>query len=293
MILKEVVVMSKKKYGVIGHPIGHTLSPFIHTRLMKLSGIDGEYGVYDIFPDELDKCFADTLSQLDGFNVTIPHKQAIIHLMNETDETAKLYGSVNTVHITRSSDNNYTAKGYTTDGIGFVSALKTSGISLNGTVTIAGCGGVGRVFANTCAKAGCKLNILETAVSLDFARKFADELNARFNCETAKVYETALFNGESDLFINATPVGMFPKVNNCVVSDSIIEKSGAVFDAVYNPSQTLLVSKAQSMGIKALSGMTMLVYQAAASQTIWNGSHFDNKDIEKLAEDCYKELAGK
>ena len=62
---------------------------------------------------------------------------------------------------------------------------------------------------------------------------------------------------------------------------------------MYNPAQTLLVSKAKGMGIKALSGMTMLVYQAAASQTIWNGSHFDNKDIEKLAEDCYKELAGK
>ncbi|MBQ5439355.1 MAG: shikimate dehydrogenase [Clostridia bacterium] len=285
--------MIKKKYGVIGHPIGHTLSPFIHKRLMELSGIDGEYGVYDIAPDVLDERFADTLSQLDGFNVTIPHKQAIIHLMNETDETAKLYGSVNTVHITRVSDNNYTAKGYTTDGIGFVSALKTAGISLNGTVTIAGCGGVGRVFANTCAKEGCKLNILETAASLDSAKQFADELNARFKSEIANVYQTACFNGESDLFINATPVGMFPNVNNCVVNDSIIEKSKAVFDAVYNPAQTLLVSKAQNMGIKALSGMTMLVYQAAASQTIWNGSQFDNKDIEKLADNCYKELACK
>ena len=291
MMLKEVVVMIKKKYGVVGHPIGHTLSPFIHKRLMELSGIDGEYGVYDVAPDELDERFKDTLSALDGFNVTIPHKQAIIHLMNSTDETAKLYGSVNTVHITRLNDREYTSKGYTTDGIGFLSALKTAGISLQGNVTIAGCGGVGRVFANTCAKEGCKLNMLETAASLEAAEKFAEELNKRFGSEIASVYETACFDGESDLFINATPVGMYPNVNNCVVGDKIIEKSKAVFDAVYNPAQTLLVSKAKGMGIKALSGMTMLVYQAAAAQTIWNGSQFDNKDIEQLAEDCYKELA--
>ena len=256
--------MSKKHYGVIGHPISHTLSPFIHTRLLALSGIDGDYGVFDIAPEELDQKFADTLSKLDGFNATIPHKQAVIHLLTEKDSTADLYGSVNTVAFTHNQDGTYTSKGYTTDGIGFQKALENAGIEFGKTVTIVGCGGVGRVFANTCVPHGCKLNILECEAALENARTFADSLNERYGEGTATVYATADFD--------------------------IISKSKSVFDAVYNPADTMLVKKARDMGIKAISGMTMLVYQAAAAQTIWNGSEFDPKDIEQLAEDCYKEL---
>lgn len=282
--------MSKKHYGVIGHPIGHTLSPFIHTRLLSLSGIDGEYSVYDIAPDELDKRFADTLSKLDGFNATIPHKQAVMHLLTEKDATADLFGSVNTVAFNHSEDGSVTSKGYTTDGIGFEMALKNGGIDFGKTVTIIGCGGVGRVFANTCVANGCKLNILECEVALDNAKVFATSLNERCGNGTASVFLTGDFDGESDLLVNATPIGMFPKIDGCAASDKIISKSKAVFDAVYNPVDTLLVKKAEANGIKAMSGMTMLVYQAAAAQTIWNGSQFDPKDIDKLAEDCVKEL---
>lgn len=282
--------MSKKHYGVIGHPIGHTLSPFIHTRLLALSGIDGEYGVYDIAPEELDERFMDTLSKLDGFNATIPHKQAVMHLLSEKDSTAELYGSVNTVAFKHNTDGTFTSKGYTTDGIGFETAVKNAGISFGSTVTIVGCGGVGRVIANTCVPHGCKLNILECEAALENARAFAASLNERYGEGTAVVYKTEDFDGESDLLVNATPLGMFPKTEACAVSDSVIEKAAAVYDVVYNPTDTMLVKKARALGKKAISGMTMLVYQAAAAQTIWNGSEFDPKDIEQLAEDCFKEL---
>ncbi len=282
--------MSKKRYGVIGHPIGHTLSPFIHTRLMQLSGIDGEYGVYDIAPDALDREFKETLMKLDGFNATIPHKQAVMHLLSELDETAELYGSVNTVRFTR-EDGCVHSKGFTTDGIGFVSALENAGIELGKTVTIVGCGGVGRVFANTCAKAGCKLNILECEAALSNTKSFVVSLNERFGEGTASAFLTDDFSGESDLLVNATPIGMFPKTDACVVSDTVLSRSGAVFDAVYNPSETLLVKKARANGLGAITGMTMLVYQAAAAQTVWNGSTFDPKDIEQLSNDCFEQLS--
>lgn len=285
--------MSKKHYGVIGHPIGHTLSPFIHTRLLSLSGIDGEYGVFDIAPNELDERFADTLSKLDGFNATIPHKQAIMHLLNEKDSTADLYGSVNTVAITRNADGSVYSKGYTTDGIGFEKALENAGISFGKNVTIIGCGGVGRVFANTCLAKGCKINVLECEAALENAKAFADSANERFGKDSVTAYETKDFYGGCDLLVNATPLGMYPKVDGCAASDSLISKADAVFDAVYNPVDTLLVKKARANGIKAISGMTMLVYQAAAAQTIWNGSEFDPKDIEKLAQDCLEELANR
>ncbi|MDE7390233.1 MAG: shikimate dehydrogenase, partial [Lachnospiraceae bacterium] len=275
---------------VIGHPIGHTLSPFIHTRLMQLSGIDGDYGVFDVAPQELDDRFKDTLSKLDGFNATIPHKQALIHLLDEKDVTADLYGSVNTVAFTHNTDGTLTSKGYTTDGIGFETALKNGGIPFGKNVTIIGCGGVGRVFANVCVAQGCNLSILECDAALASAREFAKQLNARCGEEIAAVYSTAEFDGESDLLVNATPLGMYPKTEGCAADDKLISKASAVFDAVYNPCDTVLVKKARANGAKAMSGMTMLVYQAAASQTIWNGSQFNPEDIDVLSNDCIKEL---
>ena len=131
-----------KKFAVIGHPIGHTMSPFIHDRLFKLSGIDARYSVIDIAPENLARDYNETLKNLDGYNITIPHKQNIIPLLDEIDEKAEMYGSVNTV-----SNINGKAKGYTTDPDGFLEALKYASIDLNGRVVILGCGGVARTMA--------------------------------------------------------------------------------------------------------------------------------------------------
>ncbi len=89
--------MSKKKYAVIGHPIGHTMSPFIHNRLFKLAGKEAEYSVMDIPCGELQKSYKEILYKLDGFNITIPHKTAIIPFLSSLDRKAEMYGSVNTV----------------------------------------------------------------------------------------------------------------------------------------------------------------------------------------------------
>ena len=110
--------MSVKKYAVIGHPIGHTMSPFIHKRLFELAKIDAEYATLDISPEMLSKEYDRVLSKLDGYNITIPHKQNIIPLIDEIDDKAKMYGSVNTV-----SNTNGIAKGYTTDPDGFLMSL--------------------------------------------------------------------------------------------------------------------------------------------------------------------------
>ena len=173
--------MSKKQYGVVGHPIGHTLSPFIHTRLMSLAGIDGEYGVYHITPEEFGTSFEKLMNELDGINITIPYKQAVMRFLNETDKTAELYGSVNTISIKHTSKTDFTAKGYTTDGIGFSDALKNAGIPIGDNVTVVGCGGVGRVFVNTCLAQGSKhVNILECRQALDNAKNFAQSINERY-----------------------------------------------------------------------------------------------------------------
>ena len=125
--------MGTKKYAVIGHPIGHTMSPFIHNRLFALSGIDAEYTKLDITPENLNNEYNAVLSKLDGYNITIPHKQNIIPLIDKIDSKAKMYGSVNTV-----SNNCGISTGYTTDPDGFLKALAAAGIMLDGKIVILG-----------------------------------------------------------------------------------------------------------------------------------------------------------
>ena len=138
-----------KHYAVIGHPIGHTMSPFIHKRLFELAGVDADYTQLDIAPESLEKEFHQSLAKLDGYNITIPHKQSIIPFLDELDEKAKMYGSVNTV-LNRGGK----TKGFTTDPDGFLKAIDAAGIKLDGRIMILGCGGVARTMAYEIALMG-------------------------------------------------------------------------------------------------------------------------------------------
>lgn len=276
----------KKNYAVIGHPIGHTMSPFIHKKLFELSGIDAEYSVIDIAEDKLSAEYENTLKHLDGYNITIPYKSRIIPLLDKTDIKATLYGSVNTV------DNSDESVGYTTDPTGFLLALDNANVPLKGHVVLLGCGGVARTFAYEAVYAGCSLTIAVRKQDILCAAALAGELSTNIlhaqvnTCYIDRIDET----DRIDLLINATPIGMYPNTENCAVDDNIIKISQNIFDAVYNPLETQLAKKAKAQGKKAVGGMSMLVYQAAASQKIWNGSEFNKDDIEKLCLDASEEL---
>ena len=279
--------MAKQKYAVIGHPIGHTMSPFIHKRLFSLSGIDAEYSVYDIPPEELEKKFKEELQYLNGFNITIPHKQGIIPLIDELDPKAKLYGSVNTVF-----NDNGTHKGYTTDPDGFLKALESADIPFSGRVVILGCGGVARTMAYEAVLADNDLTLAVRKDDINMANDLKKELESIKETEV-KVCLLDQLSGEIDVLVNATPVGMFPKIDNCPVSDEIIKNSNAVFDAIYNPLETQLVQKAKAFGNKAIGGMAMLVWQAVVAQQKWNDVTFNKDDINQLCIDCLEELKNK
>ena len=143
--------MSERAFAVIGHPIGHTMSPFIHERLFSLAGCSGKYTVIDVAPEEFPSRIGE-LDRLAGYNVTIPDKQPIIPFLDRLDKRAEMYGSVNTVR------NGEIREGFTTDPDGFLKSLETEGIPLAGDVVILGCGGVARTFlyeaAPGCAGAG-------------------------------------------------------------------------------------------------------------------------------------------
>lgn len=277
--------MSIKKFAVIGHPIGHTMSPFIHNRLFKLSGIEAEYTKLDIASENLDDEYKNVLSKLDGYNITIPHKQNIIPLIDEIDGKAKMYGSVNTV-----ANIDGVAKGYTTDPDGFLKALDAAGIVLDGRVVILGCGGVARTMAYEVVLKGLPLIFAVRKEDVEIAKSLCSEIENTVKGARVSFCLIDELEGDIDVLVNATPLGMFPKVDVQPVSDSVINRCASVFDAVYNPLETVLIKKALANGAKAVGGMSMLVWQAVVAHEKWDGSVYDKDDIAKLCVDSAEEL---
>ena len=278
--------MSERKFAVIGHPIGHTMSPFIHRRLFELSGLKGDYSIIDVAPEELPVKIK-TLNELDGYNITIPNKQHIIPFLDKLDPKAQLYGSVNTVR------NSEKREGFTTDPDGFLMALKAADIPFEGNVCIIGCGGVARTFVYEAALAGCSITIAvrpeDEAVRDALAQEVGDKIEgAKVNtCLISSLENDCLY---PDLLVNATPVGMFPNTERMPVSEKMTSRSKYVFDAIYNPLETMLIRKAKEMGIKAVGGMAMLVWQAVAAHEIWDGAVYNADDISQLILDSAEEM---
>ena len=277
--------MSTKKYAVIGHPIGHTMSPFIHNRLFQLSGIDAEYGVLDIAPENLSKEYENTLKKLDGYNVTIPHKQAIIPFLDLTDHRAHLYGSVNTV-----ANIGGVSAGHTTDPDGFLKALAYASIPLKDRVVVLGCGGVARTMAFEILLKGYDLEFAVRKEDAPICEKLIAEIRNTFKNSKISYCTLEELQGDITTLINATPVGMSPNSDAQPVSDLVISRCANVFDAIYNPLETQLIKKAKANGSNAEGGMSMLVWQAVVSHYHWDKSTYGREDIEKLCYDASKEL---
>ena len=277
--------MSKKHYAVIGHPIGHTMSPFIHKRLFDLAQIDAEYTKMDIAPEDLANEYERTLRQLDGYNITIPHKQSIIPLLDSLDDKAALYGSVNTV-----SNAGGKSKGYTTDPDGFIKAIEAAGIALDGRIMILGCGGAARAIAYELALRNKPFEFAVRRQSVGKAGLLCLDVTRKVPDAEVSFGLIDQIIGNVDLLINATPVGMYPNVDEQPIHNCAIGRCKAVFDAIYNPLETALVKRAKANGSKAVGGMSMLVWQAVAAHEIWDGSQYDKDDIDRLCLDAAEEL---
>ena len=276
--------MSKFKFAVIGCPIKHTMSPFINKRLFELDNVDADYEVYEVEKIEND---IEMLKKLNGFNITIPHKKDIIPYLDFIGEKARLCGSVNTVLI---KDNKL--YGTSTDGIGMRLSLESHGLSFKGKILLLGNGGAARAVAYEALDYADELII--AARNLDNAEKLKEELIKNHN--NKNVNTCLLFNIPSDkydLIINTTSVGMYPNPDFSPIDEDVIKNAKAVYDAVYNPHETLFIKKAKSLGVKAVHGMEMLVNQAAAAHSFWLGEDFkpySDADIKKLTEDSVSEM---
>ena len=271
------------KYGLIGHPLGHSMSPLIHEKLFALSGIsDYSYELIDIAPVDLETRMEE-LRQLRGFNITIPHKTAVIPFADELSESALRYNSVNCI-----SNNGGKFVGYNTDCDGFHRSAEC--LPLGGKVLLVGCGGVGRMIAIEAALHGAELTIAVIPQDIRNAQLVMAEILAKCSGANVRICLVDDIEGGFDLLINATPVGMFPKTENCAVSDNVIADCGSFFDVIYNPTETLLMRKARALGKTAVGGASMLVYQAVKAHEYWYGGEFSAEDISNIILDVEAEV---
>ena len=271
------------KYGLIGHSLGHSMSPLIHNKLFALSGIeDYSYELIDIAPEKLAES-EDMLRELKGFNITIPHKTAIIPMTDKLGESAERYNSVNCV-----SNDNGVMTGYNTDCDGFLRSAEL--LPLSGKVLLVGCGGVGRMIAIEAVLHGAELTIAVLPDAVKTAQLVMAEILSKCGGASVKICLVSEIDGSFDLLVNATPVGMYPKIDACPVSDEIIENCLSFFDVIYNPIETLLMKKARELGRTAIGGAAMLVYQAVKAHELWYGGEFSNEDISAIIKDVENEV---
>lgn len=271
-----------EKYGLLGYPLGHSLSPFIHRCLFEASGRQCSYRLFELDEEALHSGM-DDLMELNGFNVTIPHKLNIIKYLDILDEKAALFGAVNTVKTGEVST------GYNTDCSGFLRALDSAGIGLSGRVLLCGTGGVARMIAFEAVLHGCELTIAYRKRSFEKADKIKTEIREKLN-KDIQLTEYSDINEDWDLIVNGTSAGMFPNVDACPLAQNIVCSAGAVYDVIYNPAETLFLKYARSAGIKYSNGLSMLVWQAAVAQEIWMGTRFSNEQVENVIAKTQKEL---
>lgn len=275
-----------RKYAILGETLKHTMSPPIHKRLFELKNRDFEYEILEVKPEDLPNK-AEYLHTLNGYNITIPHKMGIIKHIDRLDKSAERYNSVNCV-----DNKNGEKVGYNTDCDGFLYTIKAMKVNFGGNVLLIGCGGVGRMMAIEAALAGAELTVAVLESDMPLALQVEKEIKAlKSDAKINIVLNTEIpVNVKYDLLMNACPVGMYPKIENCPVPDEVIEASDAVFDVIYNPRETKLMKKAKAMGKKAVGGMAMLVWQAVSAHEIWDNDTYTNEEVEAIIEEMYRKV---
>ncbi len=268
-------------YGVIGDPISHSLSPDIHNRIYKRLKEDKAYLALRIPPSELKAAIGLLRNNFKGFNVTIPHKEAIIPYLDELDTTAKVYGAVNTVKVEAGK-----LKGYNTDGYGFIMAMEAEGFKLEGKrVLMLGAGGAARVVAHELLNKGCHLTIANR--SEEKREMLREELLTHGNNKSILTCSPSELKEGYSCIVNTTPVGMAPLEQQLPVEDlEILKGTELIFDLIYNPYKTLLLKAAEERGCRTLNGFSMLYYQAIKAQEHWRGVALP----KKITEDIFVEL---
>lgn len=273
--------------GLIGSPVGHSGSPAMYNYSFERLGIDYAYVAFDVKEDGMEQALdAVRLFNMRGVNVTMPGKNIAAQLVDELSPAASLIGAVNTIV---NEDGKLT--GHNTDGVGFVLNLKDNGIDIKGKkMTIAGGGGAATAIQVQCALDGVReLTIFNKKDAffertVNKAKEIKEKLpelviNVYDIDDTAKMKEEIL---DSDIFVNATIVGMKPLDDLSVVKDlSSFHKDLIVCDVVYNPIETKLLREAKEAGCKVIGGKGMLLWQGVEAFRLYTGQEMPVEEVKE------------
>lgn len=256
---------------LIGHPVAHSFSPYIHNFLAEKYGLNLKYMCFDVEPDKVGEALNGFKALgLLGSNVTIPHKVEVMSYLDEVDKNASIIGAVNTI-----KNEGGRLIGYNTDGVGFVKSVLDEGHEIKGKhIMILGAGGASRAIAIELASRGAaKIIIRNNTISK--AEKIAEAVTMNFKGVEAEVGTLNIKEEDLkgvDILINTTPLGMSSKKDLCPIDESIIPpRELVVCDIVYTPHDTKLIKWAESHQLAVVHGIGMLINQALQSFSIWTG----------------------
>ncbi|WP_153464628.1 shikimate dehydrogenase [Sediminibacillus terrae] len=259
------------KLGLIGYPVQHSLSPFIHQKFMENANIQGSYQLFETEPDQLEKRVKLLKKEgISGFNVTVPHKQTVMSLLDEVDQDALRIGAVNTV-----VNENGRLKGYNTDGSGYVRSLEEAWPDVfqkEKKALILGAGGAARGIYRALSKQGLQeISIANRTKSKAEGLLDLRDIHTKTEILSYAEAETVLDN--FDLIVQTTSVGMSPDQNEQIISLNKLKPHTVVSDIVYKPLTTKLLRQAADLGARTHHGHAMLLYQAQYAFEIWTGVH--------------------
>ena len=256
--------------GIIGDPIEHTMSPVMHNAAFQRLDLDYVYLPFRVRQEELGKAVEGMRAlNIRGFNVTIPHKVAIIPLLDKLDPLVEKIGAINTV-----VNEGGVLVGYNTDATGFLQALLERGIELSGkNVVILGAGGAARAVSSVLVEKAASLVILNRnlARAENLARRIAQVFDKEVKAMALGEGNLASVLDRADILINTTSAGMIPDIDKTPVPARLLKPTLIVFDIVYNPMKTRLLKEAEAAGAETIGGLEMLVWQGAMAFELWTG----------------------
>jgi shikimate dehydrogenase len=284
--VQPVINAATRLCAVYGFPIRHSASPAMHNAAFARLGLNWRYLAFEVHPDNLRAAIAGAKAmQFSGLNLTVPHKLLAMQIVDELDESSKTWGAVNTVrfeardaagqwqplhHFSESISGEIRTKGFNTDSDGIARSLREDlGLKLAGLkVLLVGTGGAGQVAALRLAMEG----VAELFVT-DYVIAKAEVVAAEIRKRYPQVKVTVGFpKGEMDLLLNATPIGLKPGDPSPLDEKQFsLRQVRAVYDMIYKPAETKLLTTAKAAGCKTSNGLGMLLHQGAAAFEIWTG----------------------
>ncbi|MBQ8502337.1 MAG: shikimate dehydrogenase [Bacteroides sp.] len=243
-------------YGLIGYPLGHSFSRGYFNEKFKAEGIDAEYANFEIPSIEEFPSIVREHPNLCGLNVTIPYKQQVIPFLDELDKDAERIGAVNVVKIVRSPKGKLKLVGYNSDIIGFSQSMEPLLQPHHQKALILGTGGASKAVKGGLEKLGLEVRFVSRE------RKSSDMLT--YQDLTPEVMQ------QYTVIVNTTPLGMYPKVEACPdIPYEYLTERHLLYDLIYNPDETLFMTRGRERGAVVKNGLEMLLLQALAAWEIW------------------------